>query len=122
MYTDAQRAGLRGDRLGTYWHWFMDRNGHYNPPSPYLQDLDSQISADLANGVTPEFLLGTESPNYMPALQGSGNLPGWNYYSTQTEAFQALADILAKLVARFPKVRYWELFNQMDSPGLRHFL
>jgi hypothetical protein len=117
MYTEAQGAGLRVDRIGTYWDWFMDRDGNYDPASPYLHDLDSQISADLANGVIPEFLLGTEAPNYMPALQGPSNLAGWNYYPTQTKAFQALADILANLVARFPKVKYWELFNEMDAPG-----
>lgn len=45
------------------------------------------------------------------------HLAGWNYYSTQAVAFNALADILANLVARFPTVKYWELFNEMDSPG-----
>jgi hypothetical protein len=117
MYNNAQQAGLKVDRIGTYWDWFMDQNGNYNPASPYLQQLDPQIAGDLANGVIPEFLLGTEAPNYMPGLQGSNNLPGWNYYPNQTVAFNALANILANLVARFPTVKYWELFNEMDAPG-----
>jgi hypothetical protein len=116
MYADAQQAGLQVDRIGTYWDWFMDRNGNYNPASLYLQELDAQIAGDLANGVTPEFLLGTEAPNYMPGLQGPDNLPNWTYYPSQEAAFNALADILANLVARFPTVKYWELFNEMDAP------
>lgn len=67
MYADAQQAGLQVDRIGTYWDWFMDQNGNYNPASPYLQELDTQIAGDFNNGVTPEFLLGTEAPNNMPA-------------------------------------------------------
>jgi hypothetical protein len=117
MYSNAQKAGLRVDRIGAYWDWFMDQNGNYNSASPYLQGLDVQIAGDLANGVIPEFLLGTEAPNYMPGVQGPGNLPGWNYYRNQTAAFNALANILASLVARFPNVKYWELFNEMDAPG-----
>jgi hypothetical protein len=117
MYNHAQQAGLKVDRIGTYWDWFMDQNGNYNPASPYLQGLDVQIAGDLANGVIPEFLLGTEAPSNMPALQGPGNLPGSNYYPNQTAAFNALANILASLVARFPNVKYWELFNEMDAPG-----
>jgi hypothetical protein len=117
MYAKARQAGLKVDRIGTYWDWFMDRNGHYDPSSSHLQNLDSQISADLANGVIPEFLLGTEAPNHMPAVQGPNNLPVWNYYPTEMDAFRALADVLAHLVARFPTVKYWELFNEMDSAG-----
>jgi hypothetical protein len=48
MYARARQAGLKVDRIGTYWGWFMDRNGHYDPGSSYLKNLDSQISADLA--------------------------------------------------------------------------
>jgi hypothetical protein len=117
MYNNARHAGLKVDRIGTYWDWFMDQNGNYNPASTYLHDLDLQIAGDLANGVIPEFLLGTEAPNYMPGLQGASNLPGWNYYPSQAAAFDALADVLASLVARFPGVKYWELFNEMDAPG-----
>jgi len=117
MYNDAQQAGLKVDRIGTYWDWFMDQNGNYNSASSYLRGLDVQIAGDFANGVIPEFLLGTEAPNYMPGLKGASNLPGWNYYSNQIAAFDALADILAGLVARFPNVKYWELFNEMDASG-----
>jgi hypothetical protein len=117
MYNNAQLAGLKVDRLGTYWDWFMDQNGNYNPASPYLQQVNAQIAGDLANGVTPEFLLGTESANYMPGLQGPDNLPNWYYHPSQTAALSALANILANLVVRFSKVKYWELFNEMDSPG-----
>jgi hypothetical protein len=117
MYNNAQRAGLKVDRIGTYWDWFMDQDGNYNSASPYLQELDAQIALDLAHSVTPEFLLGTEAPNYMPGLQGPNNLPDWNYYPSRTAAFQALANILTNLVARFPHVKYWELFNEMDAPG-----
>lgn len=117
MYSNAQQAGLKVDRLGTYWDWFMDQNGNYNPASSYLSRLDAQIAGDLAHGVIPEFLLGTEAASYMPGLQGPNNLPGWNYYPSQTAALDALAGILANLVARFPTVKYWELFNEMDSPG-----
>jgi hypothetical protein len=117
MYADAQQAGLQVDRIGTYWDWFMDQNGNYNPASPYLQQLDAQIKGDLDNGVTPEFLLGTEAPNSMPGLQGPDNLPNWTYYPSREAALNALADILANLVARFPTVKYWELFNEMDGPG-----
>ena len=117
MYAEAQQAGLRVDRIGTYWDWFMDQNGNYSPASPYLQGLDLQIAGDLANGVIPEFLLGTEAPNSMPGLRGPSNLPGWNYYPNQTAAFNGLADVLAGLVARFPNVKYWELFNEMDASG-----
>ena len=117
MYGRARQAGLKVDRIGTYWDWFMDSTGNYNPVSPYFQELDAQIAQDLANGVTPEFLLGTEGPSYMPALQGSNNLPGWTYYPSQTVLFHALADILKNLVARFPTVKYWELFNEMDAAG-----
>jgi len=117
MYQHVQQAGLTVDRLGTYWDWFMDHDGNYNPASPYLQELDAQIAEDLTNGVIPEFLLGTEAPNYMPGLQGPSNLPEWNYYPSQTAALNSLADIFANLVARFPSVKYWELFNEMDSPG-----
>src|SRR5271166_749406 len=31
MYNNAQQAGLKVDRIGTYWDWFMDQNGNYNP-------------------------------------------------------------------------------------------
>jgi hypothetical protein len=117
MYNHAQQAGLKVDRIGAYWDWFMDQNGNYNSASPYLQELDAQIAMDLANGVIPEFLLGTEAPNYMPGLQGPNNLPNWNYYPSQTAALHALAGVLANLVARFPNVKYWELFNEMDAPG-----
>jgi hypothetical protein len=117
MYSSAQQAGLQVDRIGTYWDWFMDQNGNYNPASPYLQQLDTQIAADLANGVIPELLLGTEAPNNMPGLQGPNNLPNWNYYPSLEAAFTALANILANLVARFPAVKYWELFNEMDATG-----
>jgi hypothetical protein len=117
MYHKVQQAELKVDRLGTYWDWFMDQNGNYNPANPYLQQLDAQIAADLINGVIPEFLLGTEADNHMPGLQGPGNLPDWNYYPNQTAALNALGEIFANLVGRFPTVRYWELFNEMDSPG-----
>lgn len=117
MYADAQQAGLQVDRIGTYWDWFMDQNGNYNSASPYLQQLDTQIAADLANGVIPEFLLGTEASNNMPALQGPNNLPNWKYYPSQAAAFTALADILANLVSRYPTIKYWELFNEMDATG-----
>ena len=53
----------------------------------------------------------------MPGLQGPNNLPNWNYYPNQAAAFNALAGILAGLVGRFPTVKYWELFNEMDAPG-----
>jgi hypothetical protein len=117
LYTSARQAGLKVDRIGTYWDWFMDQEGNYNSASPYLQELDAQIALDIANGVTPEFLLGTEAPNYMPGLQGPNNLPKWNYYSSRSAALRALSNILANLVARFPSVKYWELFNEMDAPG-----
>jgi len=117
IYSHAQQAGLKVDRIGAYWDWFMDRNGNYNSASPYLQELDQQIALDLANGVIPEFLLGTEAPNFMPGLQGPNNLPNWNYYSSQTAALHGLAGVLANLVTRFPNVRYWELFNEMDAAG-----
>ena len=117
MYKSAEQAGLEVDRIGTYWDWFMDQNGNYDPASPYLQQLDAQIELDLANGVTPEFLLGTEAASYMPGLQGPNNLPNWNYYPNPTAAFHALAGVFTNLVARFPNVRYWELFNEMDAQG-----
>jgi hypothetical protein len=117
MYANAQQAMLQVDRIGTYWDWFMDHNGNYSPAGPYLQQLDAQIARDFDNGVTPEFLLGTEAPNSMPGLPGPDNLPNWTYYPSEEAAFNALADILANLVARFPTVKYWELFNEMDSAG-----
>jgi hypothetical protein len=117
MYANARQAGLQVDRIGAYWDWFMDQNGNYNPASQYLQELDAQIAGDVDNGVTPEFLLGTEAPNSMPGLQGPSNLPNWTYYPSQEAAFNALEEILANLVARFPTVKYWELFNEMDAPG-----
>jgi hypothetical protein len=117
MYAEAQQAGLQVDRIGAYWDWFMDQNGNYSPASPYLQQLDAQIAGDLDNGVTPEFLLGTEAPTNMPGLQGAVNLPNWTYYPSQEAMLNALADILVNLVARFPTVKYWELFNEMDAPG-----
>jgi len=117
MYADAEQAGLHVDRIGTYWDWFMDQSGNYNPASPYLSQLDSQIAGDLAQGVTPEFLLGTEAPNSMPGLQRPGNLATWTYYPSQEAMLHALADILANLASPFPTVKYWELFNEMDAPG-----
>lgn len=112
MYNNAHQAELKVDRIGTYWDWFMDQNGNYNPASPYLQGLDVQVAGDLANGVIPEFLLGTEASSNMPSLQSPNNLPGWNYYPNQAVAFNALADILACLVARFPTVKYWAFLGQ----------
>lgn len=117
LYASARQAGLKVDRIGTYWAWFMDPDGNYNSASPHLEDLDAQIALDLAHGVIPEFLLGTETPNSMPAVQGPNNLPNWNYYPSQAAALQALASIFSNLVARFPQVKYWELFNEMDAPG-----
>jgi hypothetical protein len=117
MYNSAQQAGLKMDRIGAYWDWFMDQDGNYNSTSPHFQELDAQIALDLAHGVIPEFLLGTETPNSMPGVQGPNNLPNWNYYSSQIAALSALANILTNLVARFPQVKYWELFNEMDASG-----
>lgn len=128
MYTNVQQAGLKVDRIGLYWDCFMDANGNYSPHNSnnpkYCSLTPSQIQAviagDIANGVTPEVLLGTEGPNYMPCVNCAGNSSGLGAlasYADLTTAYNDLANILSNLVAAYPNVKYWELFNEMDAPG-----
>jgi hypothetical protein len=122
LYTKAQQAGLKVDRIGTYWDRFMDDSGNYTPSNiipgkqvTYLQELKGAVAGDLANGVIPEFLLGTEGSNYMPCIQCPNNSSGLNPYPSRPAANEALSSILANLVATLPNVKYWELFNEMDA-------
>jgi polysaccharide biosynthesis protein PslG len=86
--------GLRHVRVTLYW-------GHWVEDPAYRQVATQDLQRALAAGLTP-LVVAHGNPWYL----------GWE---RRQEAYREYADFMASLVAQFPQVRYWQLWNEMDQ-------
>lgn len=99
---DLLRAsGLQLVRRTLYWNLIenTDRPGIYDDTA--LAAWDAEIALLLRKGIIPLILV-------------HGNPPGTNY-AQRVEGYDRFAKFMAFVAKRWPGVRYWELFNEMDE-------
>ncbi|MFA5206275.1 MAG: cellulase family glycosylhydrolase [Lentisphaeria bacterium] len=94
-------AGLRLVRKTLYWNQIENTTipGVHDPKA--LAAMDAEIALLLRNG-------------FQPLIVVHANPPGTSY-ANRLAAYDRFATFMAFAAARWPEVRYWELFNEMDG-------
>lgn len=94
-------AEARYNRTSIYWSNVEPSD---TTPENYLwQRADKNINPLLANGIQP-FVLIMKNPTWAASTScGPVNDP------------EAMAEFVAALAARYPQVRYWALYNEVDG-------
>lgn len=93
-------AGIRLVRRTLYWNVMenSERPGVYDPKA--VAAMDAEIALLLRNGLQPLILV-------------HANAPGVSY-ANRLAGYDRFAAFMTFAVKRWPAVRYWELFNEMD--------
>ena len=92
------RAGIRRVRRTIYWNLLEKPDGTWN--EDYLRDWDKAEAASREQGL--ELLAVVHE-----APQGLD-------WAHRSEAYQRFASAVGRLAARYPGIRNWELWNEMD--------
>ena len=98
---DMVRAlGIRVVRHTMYWYSMENTTqaGVYAPE--YLARWDDLVQRCQQKGIELEAIV-------------HGNAPGLSF-DNRHEAYQRFADFVAAMAARYPTIRFWELWNEMD--------
>ena len=96
---DLKELGIRTVRTTLYWNTAETEKGVYNPDT--LEACDKAFGLLLRNGIMPLVVV-HEAPAYASFAQRGA-------------AYRAFADFMRMCVTRWPKIKYWELWNEMDS-------
>jgi hypothetical protein len=89
--TQLKAANLRTVRVSLWWGWWNDeQRAVWDEMVPRLQRDGIEIIA----------LVAANPPQYS--------------FANRHEGYRAYADFVGELAARYPSVRYWELWNEMD--------
>ncbi len=97
--TDLRELGIGTVRTTLYWDTVETEKGVYSPEA--LSACDRAFGLLLDNGITPLVVV--------------HEAPGFVSFAQRGAAYRAFADFMAMCAARWPKVKYWELWNEMDS-------
>ena len=97
---NLHRASIRFVRQTMYWYAIEKTTepGKYDEAT--LDAWDRRIELYQKNGLIPEIVV-------------HGNAPGC-CFANRTESYQRFARFMAFVAKRYPYVRYWELWNEMD--------
>lgn len=98
---DMVRAlGIRVVRHTMYWYSMENSTepGVYNPE--YLARWDDLVQRCPQKGIELEVIV-------------HGNAPGLSF-DNRHEAYHRFAQFVAAMAARYPTIRFWELWNEMD--------
>lgn len=97
----VQALGIRIVRVTLYWALMepTETPGEYD--EAYLREWDERVATFAARGM--ELLVVVH-----------GNPPGVSW-ENRDASYARFARFMGELAARYPSVRYWELFNEMDS-------
>ena len=98
---NLKRANIRFVRQTMYWYAVEKtaEPGKYDAAA--LAAWDKLIELYRQNGLIPEIVV-------------HGNAPGCSF-ATRIDSYKRFAAFMAFVAKRYPYVRYWELWNEMDS-------
>lgn len=98
---NLHRANIRFVRQTMYWYAIEKTTepGKYDEAA--LNAWDRRIELYRKNDLIPEIVV-------------HGNAPGC-CFANRAESYQRFARFMAFVATRYPYVRYWELWNEMDS-------
>jgi len=96
--TDLQAAHLRYVRQTIYWQNLEKKAGQYDQAA--LARLDEMVNKYFANQLIPLFVV-------------HGTAPGVSF-ANRTAAYERFGALMTMLAKRYPQVKYWELWNEMD--------
>ena len=92
--SQVKGANMRTIRISLWWGWF-------SPGSEQERQWDEMIPRLRSQGIEVVGLI-------------SGHPSIYNYQN-RSEAYSAFRDLMVYVAKRYPSVRYWELFNEMDT-------
>lgn len=96
-----KELGIRLVRYTMYWNQIEPTQTprQYSPEA--LAAWDETVARTSAAGIALEVVVHAPPPGCSFASREAG--------------YQRFADFMADMVARYPSIRYWELFNEMDG-------
>lgn len=99
----VKQLGVRIVRTTMDWSQMENTTspGVYNPK--FLQHWDNWVKVAQDKGIELELLV-------------HGNPPGVSY-ANKEESYRRYANFMHDMVARYPQIHYFELFNEMDTGG-----
>ncbi len=101
MFKDLKKAHIRYVRRTIYWHLVENTQtpGVYNEKE--LERFRREIDMLTSNNLIP-----------LVVVHGS---PHGISYEKRHEGYKRFAALMGMMAKRFPKVKYWELWNEMDD-------
>lgn len=95
-----KQAGFKTARQTVYWYLYekTTRPGVYDEAA--LKQLDKRMALYRKHNLTPLVIV-------------HGNAPGANF-SNREESYRRFGEFMAMLAKRYPEVRYFQLWNEMD--------
>ena len=96
---DLKELGISTVRTTLYWDTVETEKGVYSPEA--LAACDRSFGLLLRNGIMPLVVV-HEAPAYASFAQRGA-------------AYRAFAGFMTMCVTRWPRIKYWELWNEMDS-------
>ncbi len=97
---NLKRANIRFVRQTMYWYAVEKTTEPGSYDAAALKAWDRLVELYQKNGLIPEVVV-------------HGNAPGC-CFATRIDSYQRFARFMAFVAKRYPYVRYWELWNEMD--------
>lgn len=96
-----KRANIRFVRTTMYWYAIEKTNEPGKYDEEELRRWDQLVSQFEKNGIIPVIVV-------------HGNAPGCSF-ANRLESYGRFANFMAFVAKRYPYLRYWELWNEMDA-------